>query len=173
MRNSLQHSVTSFLRHCSAIRPIPLSDKNSFIIYKLGSDFVSRIICFQRMNKWLHLSFLVRLNYTSVPERRFILYNQHKTIHVFCCQSLNTLRPRQHGRHFADDTFRRISRNENVWISIEISLKFVRKGSINNIPALVMIMTWRRPGGKPLSGPMMVRLPTHICVARPQWANIG
>ena len=27
--------------------------------------------------------------------------------------------------------------NENVWISIEISLKFVPKGPIDNIPALV------------------------------------
>ena len=34
------------------------------------------------------------------------------------------------------------------------------------------IMTWRRPGDKPLSEPMMVWLPTHICVTRPQWVNI-
>ena len=30
-------------------------------------------------------------------------------------------------------------------------------------------MVWRRPGDKPLSGPMMVRLPTHTCVTQPQW----
>ena len=36
---------------------------------------------------------------------------------------------------------------------------------------LVQIMAWRRPGDKPLSGPMMVKLPTHICVTRPQWVN--
>ena len=29
--------------------------------------------------------------------------------------------------------------------SIKISLKFVPKGPINNIPALVQIMAWRRP----------------------------
>ena len=80
---------------------------------------------------------------------------------------INKLRPRQDGRHFPDDTFKRISLNENVWISIEISLKFVRKGSINNIPALVLIMAWRRPGDKPLSEAMMVSLLTHICVTRP------
>ena len=50
---------------------------------------------------------------------------------------VNTLRPRQDGRHFADDTFKRIFLNENVRISIKISLKFVAKGPINNIPALV------------------------------------
>ena len=59
----------------------------------------------------------------------------------------------------------------NVWIQIKISLKFVPKGPINNIPSLVQIMVWRRPGDKPLSEPMMVNLLTYICVTRPQWLN--
>ena len=54
---------------------------------------------------------------------------------------------------------------------IKISLKFVSKGLVNNIPALVQIMACRRPGDKPLSEPMMVRLLTQICVARPQLVN--
>ena len=83
----------------------------------------------------------------------------------------NSLRPRQDGRHFPDDTFKRIFLNENVRISIKISLKFVPKGPINNNPALVQIMAWRRWGDKPLSEPMMISLPTHICVARPQWVK--
>ena len=62
--------------------------------------------------------------------------------------------------------------NENIWISINISLKFVPKGRINNIPALVQIMAWCRLGDKPLSEPMVVELLTHICVTRPQWVNI-
>ena len=53
---------------------------------------------------------------------------------------INSLRPRQNGRLFADDTFKRIFLNENVRISIKNSLKFVPKGPINNIPALVQIM---------------------------------
>ena len=80
---------------------------------------------------------------------------------------LNTLRPRENGRRFADDTFKCIYLNENVWMSIEISPKFIPTVSINNIPALVQIMAWRLPGDKPLSEPMMVRLQTHICVTRP------
>ena len=84
---------------------------------------------------------------------------------------LNTLRPRLNGRHFADDILKCIFLNENTWIPIEMSLKFVPQGPINNIPALVQIMAWRRPGDKPLSGPMTVRLPTHICVTRPQWVK--
>ena len=46
--------------------------------------------------------------------------------------------------------------NENVWISIKISLTFVPKGPINNNTALVQIMACRLFGDKPLSEPMMV-----------------
>ena len=80
----------------------------------------------------------------------------------------NTLRPRQNGRHFADDIFL----NENVWILVKLSLKFVPKDPVNTIPALVQIMAWRRPGDKPLFEPMMVRLLTHICVTLPQWVKL-
>ena len=72
--------------------------------------------------------------------------------------TVNTLRPRQNGRHFADDTFNRIFVNDNIRISIKFSLKFVPNGPINNIPALVQIMAWRRPGDEPLSGPVIVSL---------------
>ena len=58
-------------------------------------------------------------------------------------------------------------------IPIKILLKLVLKGSINNIQTLVYIMAWRRPCDKPLSEPMMVNLPTHIWVTRPQWVNLG
>ena len=51
-------------------------------------------------------------------------------------------------------------------------LKFVPKGPINNIPALLQIMVWRRAGDKPLSEPMTVRLPKHIGVTRPQWFSL-
>ena len=83
----------------------------------------------------------------------------------------NTLRLRQNGRHFLDNIFKCIFLNENVWISITISLMFVRKGPINNITAMIQIMAWRWPGDKPLSETMMVSLLTHICVTRFQWFN--
>ena len=88
-----------------------------------------------------------------------------------CLTPINTLRPRQDGRHFPDDIFKCIFLNENVWIPIKISLKFVPKVPINDIPALVQIMAWRRKGDKPLYETMMVSLLTHICVTRPQWVN--
>ena len=83
----------------------------------------------------------------------------------------NTLRPRQNGRHFADDIFKCVFLNENASIVIKISLNFVPKGPIYNIPALVQIMAWRRSGDKPLSEPVMVSLPTHICVTLLRWVN--
>ena len=113
-------------------------------------------------NKWnLALTFSTSLN--KLLNKQLLVILRH----------LNTLRPRQEGGHFPDDVFKCIFLNENVWISIKISLRFVPKGPINNIPALIQIMAWRRPGAKPLSEPMamMVELPTHICVTRPQWVN--
>ena len=99
-------------------------------------------------------------------------WNLKNTCYYFTWVKFNTLWPRQNGRHFPDDIFKRIFLNENVWISINISLKFVPMGQINNIPTLVQVMTWRRPGDKPLSEIMIVRLPTHICVTRPQWVKL-
>ena len=84
---------------------------------------------------------------------------------------VSTLRSRRNGCHFADDLFKSIFLNENIWILIEISRKFVSKGQINNISALVQIMAWRRACDKPLSESMIVRLPMHIGVTRPQWVN--
>ena len=75
----------------------------------------------------------------------------------------------ENGCHFPHNTFKCIFMNENIWISTNILLKFVPKGLINNIPALVQIMAWRQPGDKPLSELMMVSLLMHICVTRPQW----
>ena len=41
---------------------------------------------------------------------------------------------------FADDIFKYIFLNVNLCITIKISLKFVRKGPINNKPAVFQIM---------------------------------
>ena len=68
---------------------------------------------------------------------------------------VNTLRPRQNGRHFPVDSFSCLSLNENAGISNKISLKFVSNGPINNIPAMVQTMSRRRIGDKSLSEAMM------------------
>ena len=114
-------------------------------------------------------------NKTFHSQFHYSHYIQNVHMIVFCFvlpwHGFNTLRPRQNGRLFADDTFKRFFLNENNRISVKISLKFVPMGLINNIPALVLTMAWRRPGDKPLPEPMMVRSLTHICVTRPQWVN--
>ena len=62
---------------------------------------------------------------------------------------INILRPKQNGPHFPYEIFILFFFTENVRNPIKISLKFVPKGPINNIPALVQIMAWRLPGDKP------------------------
>ena len=55
---------------------------------------------------------------------------------------LNTVRSRRNDRDFADDFFKCIHLNENAWISIRNSLKFVLvpKVPIDNKPALAQKM---------------------------------
>ena len=84
---------------------------------------------------------------------------------------LNTLRSRQNGRRFPDDIFQCIFLYENVLIWTKVSVQFIPKGPINNIPDLFQIMGWCRSGDKPLSEPMMSSFLTHICVTGPQWVN--
>ena len=104
------------------------------------------------------LSFLKTLLYRVVASGTHFTnaYWAHNWNLVKILLALNTLRPRQNGRRFTDDTFKCIFLNENVRSSIEISLKVVPKGLINNNPALVQIMTWRQSGDKPLYEPMIV-----------------
>ena len=136
--------------------------------------------------QWLEAGRVTSRWWTNGPGHWRICVTSPKCIHPSVCVSddnltsifitffflgCNILRPRQNGRHFPDDIFKYTSLNENVWISIKISLTFVWKGLINDVPALVQIMAWRWPGDKPSSEPMMVRLLTHICVAPPQWVK--
>ena len=57
----------------------------------------------------------------------------------------------------SDDIFNCIFVYENDRILIQVSLKFVPTSPIDNNPALVQVMAWRRTGDKPLPGPMMTQ----------------
>ena len=86
-------------------------------------------------------------------------------------RAINSLRPRQ-----MDAISQTPFSNAFSWMKMfEFRLKFhwsfFPRVQLNNIPAMVQIMAWRRPDDKPLYEPMMVNLPTHICVARPQWVK--
>ena len=56
---------------------------------------------------------------------------------------------------FANNIFKHIFLNETVRKSIQISLKFVLRGSNVNKSALVQVMAWRRTGDKPLPEQML------------------
>ena len=66
-----------------------------------------------------------------------------------------------------DDIFKCNFLNENVPISIPISLKFLPKSPTDNISAMFQIMAWRQA----IIWAMMVNLPKHICVTRSQWVQ--
>ena len=125
--------------------------------------------CFQF---WVHDAYLISAVTVSKSPwdwLQAIHLNYDPTRHV------NTLRRRQNGRHFPDDIFKWIFLNENVIILSKISLKFVPRAAINNVPALVQIMVWCRTGDKPLSEQMMVSLLRYMChsasVSWP-WLNV-
>ena len=75
---------------------------------------------------------------------------------------------------FADNTFKCIFLNESIRILIDISLKFVPKSQINNIPNIgwdnVLAPTRWQALSEP--EPMMVSLLMHIYVTRPQWVKL-
>ena len=108
----------------------------------------------------------MRLKVWSAKRRPFclglnVLNNNHKIFNTNTC--INTLRPRQNGCHFPDNN----QKHFLEWKSVKISLKFVPRGPINNIPALVQIMVWRRPGNKPSSEPVIVvywRIYASLCL---------
>ena len=103
----------------------------------------------------------------------YMIYHLKSTWQILqhSANKFNTLRLRWNGQHFTDDIFKCILFNENVWIFIKMSLKFIHKSPINDFPALFKIMTWHHPGDNSLSEPMMVSLLTHICATRPKWVN--
>ena len=59
--------------------------------------------------------------------------------------------------------------NENVLLSI--SLKFIPNGPISNIPALVQIMAWRRPGH--YLNQYWPHSLTHVCGIRSRWVKLS
>ena len=91
--------------------------KNSNTLFHFDNVAVTRIINKQSSKKISH--------YASRPT--FGTY-PYPVLHI---------EAEKNGRHFPDDISKCIFFNKNVWIVIKISLKFVPRGPINNIPSLV------------------------------------
>ena len=177
-KNSGQTSVKTIFRRHFVPNEISAYPNSSLLLYIIWlSMYGFEVLLFTEINTKIQVTGICQTHLCTTHGGDILKNDSKKEMDVldgWCFarfQLNNTLRPRQNGRHFPDDLFKCIFLNENVWISIKISLKFVPKCPIDNIPALVQIMAWRRIGDKPLSEPMIVRLPTHICVTRTQWVE--
>ena len=99
--------------------------------------------------KWLPVSMCFQHSlttwYSLSTKARAQLYNFPRNI-------FNSSPPGQNDGHF--EVFKCMFLNDNVNISIQIYLNLVPRSSINNKPALVQVIAWRRSGNKPLPEPM-------------------
>ena len=140
------------------------------LLYHCAQSYqhVRRIFCFRKSLPKLNDAYLIMWVMTTKLGIITLKLCRNETLPGWTL-FFNTLRPRHNGRYFADDIFKCIFVNEKVWISLKILLNFVAMVQISNIPALVQIMAWRRPGDRPLPESMMISLPTYICVTRPLW----
>ena len=134
----------------------------------------------------LGIPFTTQFDKTLYCIKYYKVHNHHRTMDLQNAFHSSTW-PSSNGRllwadlaHWGQDQMAAISQttmsNAFSWkkmlgFRLKFHWSFFPKGRINNIPSLVQIMAWRLPGDKPLSEPMMVRLPAHICVARPQWVK--
>ena len=124
---------------------------HSYVGYRLGGSlfYIAHVYCQPVLINSDSLGYLIDMH-GEFPDCPFRVHNQYliylsaiKTAiewliefkyllgaHKLPILPFTTLRPRQDGRHFQDDTFERIFLNENVIILIKISLKFVPYGPI-------------------------------------------
>ena len=146
---SYSRNLTKIVRHAyDAKHRSNLSCKGENILYmfKIFNDGFTTML--------KNRTVLLRLSHDFSGFFIFVAYLSYDRV---VWKWLNTSRPRQDGRLFADDIFKRIFFNENVNKLIQISLKFVPRCSFNDTSALVSKMAWRRLGDKPLSKPMMTK----------------
>ena len=105
--------------HASSVRVVHLSSKLSIIL-------ILKVIFFHQYKRvYWHIYFftIYKVIFLQNAENdRFFPSSRAIpiciTVHTFRSHSINTLRPKQNGRHFADDIFKCILLNENVWITI-------------------------------------------------------
>ena len=83
---------------------------------------------------WLFMSRVLQHSYKRHSTENFHKSNHYNEYEICTSkikatilrgQWVSSLRPRKNGRHFADDIFKCIFLNENIWIPIKISMKFV------------------------------------------------
>ena len=102
-----------------------LCEGNPLVI--IGSPHKSSAMMFSVMSAWINSS-----RECGVAGDLWCHYNDQwqRTASCKLITLISTLSPRKNERHFADFIFKHIFLNEDIWIPIKISLKFVPKGSI-------------------------------------------
>ena len=113
------------------------------------------VSCSEGVNRSVHLTCFQRV-FLCLQK----LFDPHGINRVkekpFISITLGTLWPKQNRIHSSDDILKSIFFNDDeIWISIKISLNFVTNGPIDNTSALVQIMAWSWAGAKPSSEPML------------------
>ena len=122
--------------------------------------------CIRRTSSAPYRTITVRDSMSDLPEIRNgakkeeISYNGEAMSHFQkeVRMTSNTLRPEQNGSLLADNILKYITFDKNCCILIKISLKFVPKGPIHSLSALVQVMVWRRTGDKPLPALMLTKI---------------
>ena len=148
----------------------------------MNNDFwslVKRALCRFRISVKRFSSLLIhwsarRVNWWDMCKflrKRIRKRKKAQTVGVSCevlCASAYVLS----GHHFADDVFKCIFLNENIWISLKISLEFVPKVPVSNIPALVQIEVGAvKATSHYLNQVCLVYWCIYIYVTRPQWST--
>ena len=171
--NLLWKSISPQLTHCGLVTPYNDMDRN-------GSTLVQVMACcLMAPSHYLNHCLLIILGvlWHSPGNNVTRDYLSHWFLKYIAKISFPGANGLTHwGRDKMASNFLTTFSNAFSWMKIykfrlRFHWSFVPKGPINNIPALVQIMAWRRPGDKPLSEPMMVCLLTHIWVTRPQWVK--
>ena len=141
------------------------------LIYRslyIGTSFTQQNLIYWGLNKMADIlqmtfskAFLWMENIFIQISLMFILKVSVHNEPVMPCHNvfvyINSSSPGQNGRHFANDIFKCIFVNEKCCILIQIWLKFVPEGPIDNKSTLVQVMECRLFGAKPLSEPMLIQ----------------
>ena len=83
---------------------------------------------------WHFAKYASHVSQTNLVHTDFIaLKLMSNELNIASGNEFNTLRPSQNGPQFADDILKWIFFNENIWILIKLSLKFVPNGQQTSI----------------------------------------
>ena len=118
----------------------------------------------QEGDRWLLQMILVHITNTRASQHIKLLFSDgiftHLSLGLSSGIPVDRIIWTQNGHHFADNVFKCIFMNEKFCILNRLSLKFVPKGLIDNIPAFVQIMAWCRSGEYIL----LDQSPIDVCV---------